>query len=270
MEASSASIEADIARLETRLRELKIQYDMFFNGALPREPFELRADVERLIRRHSGSPIRKYAQRFHFNSLVSRFNSLSELWSKTIRTLEEGDRPAPGSVGRGPTEKVLTSCRLHDPIKEQELLRFVRYALWKELREGKAAPRPAFDRTPRSARELMGPHLHPTGADWALPWLVNSVVAYLELGYISNDRDLALLTKRIEQLTAQCEDPGYETVKLFQLSFVVVQDHDLFIVQLVVDHVLQPTKFGVCEPLRSLTTVFGVEKTTGHLLQFTH
>ena len=125
MEASSASIEADIARLETRLRELKIQYDMFFNGALPREPFELRADVERLIKRHSNAPIRKYAQRFHFNSLVSRFNSLSELWSKTIRTLEEGDRPAPSVAGRGNGEKVVTTCRIHDPVKEQELLRFL-------------------------------------------------------------------------------------------------------------------------------------------------
>jgi hypothetical protein len=125
MEASSASVEADIARLETRLRELKIQYDMFFNGAIPRQPFELRADVERLIKRYSNAPIRKYAQRFHFNSLVSRFNSLSELWSKTIRTLEEGERPAPGAVGRARDEKILTTCRIHDPVKEQELLRFL-------------------------------------------------------------------------------------------------------------------------------------------------
>ena len=125
MEASTASIESDIARLETRLRELKVQYDMFFNGALPREPFELRHDIERLIKRYSNAPIRKYAQRFHFNSLVSRFNSLSELWTKTIRTLEEGERPAPGSVGRGDGEKILTSCRIHDPVKEQELLRFL-------------------------------------------------------------------------------------------------------------------------------------------------
>jgi hypothetical protein len=124
-DVSSASIEADIARLETRLRQLKVQYDMFFNGALPREPFELRADVERLIKRYSNAPIRKYAQRFHFNSLVSRFNSLSELWTKTIRNLEEGDRPSPAAAGRGPSEKVLTTCRIHDPIKEQELLRFV-------------------------------------------------------------------------------------------------------------------------------------------------
>lgn len=124
-EVSSATVEADISRLETRLRELKVQYDMFFNGATPREPFELRSDVERLIKRYSNAPIRKYAQRFHFNSLVSRFNSLSELWAKTVRAMEEGDRPAPAVSDRGPAEKVLTTCRVQDPVKEQELLRFL-------------------------------------------------------------------------------------------------------------------------------------------------
>ena len=124
-DAAPATIEADIARLESRIRQLKVQYDMFFNGAVQREPYELRADVEQLIKRYSNAPIRKYAQRFHFNSLVSRFNSLSELWTKTVRTLEEGDRPVPGILDRGRTEKVLTTCRVKDPVKEQELLRFL-------------------------------------------------------------------------------------------------------------------------------------------------
>jgi hypothetical protein len=122
-EFSSASIEADIAQLEIRLRQLKVQYDMFFNGALPREPFELRADVERLIKRYSNAPIRKYAHRFHFNSLVSRFNTLSELWTKTIRSMEEGDRPVPVLAERGPTEKLLATCRIQDTRKDQDLLR---------------------------------------------------------------------------------------------------------------------------------------------------
>lgn len=124
-DAATATIEADIARLESRIRQLKVQYDMFFNGAIQREPYELRADVERLIKRYSNAPIRKYAQRFHFNSLVSRFNSLSELWSKTVRTLEEGDRPVPGLLERTRTERVLTTCQIHDPVKEQEILRFM-------------------------------------------------------------------------------------------------------------------------------------------------
>jgi hypothetical protein len=39
--------------------------------------------------------------------------------------MEEGDRPAPAVSDRGPAEKVLTTCRVQDPVKEQELLRFL-------------------------------------------------------------------------------------------------------------------------------------------------
>lgn len=120
--SSSGRIEDDIARLERSLRQLKIQYDMFFAGALPREPHELKANVQRLIKRYSNAPIRKYAHRFQFNSLVHRFNSFSELWSKTIRGLEEGEQPLPVVSDRA-AEKVLTTCRVRDPLKEQDLLR---------------------------------------------------------------------------------------------------------------------------------------------------
>jgi len=88
----STELEADIGRLEAGIRQLKIQYDMFFAGSIPKQPLELRAEIERLIKRYSNASIRKYSARFHFNSLVSRFNSMSELWAKTIRTLEEGER----------------------------------------------------------------------------------------------------------------------------------------------------------------------------------
>jgi hypothetical protein len=123
-EFSSSSIEADIARLESGIRQLKIQYDMFFVGALPKQPFDLKADVERLIKRYSNAPIRKYAHRFHFNSLVSRYNALSELWNRTLRTQEEGERvhPALGDRSSG-TERTVLVFRIHHPLGESESLR---------------------------------------------------------------------------------------------------------------------------------------------------
>jgi hypothetical protein len=89
--SSDAAFDEDIARLEIGIKRLKVHYDMFFVGSLAREPIEIRSQVEKLIRRHAESSKLKYAQRFRFNSLVSRFNSLSELWSKTTRRMEEGD-----------------------------------------------------------------------------------------------------------------------------------------------------------------------------------
>ena len=132
--AAGAQIEAEIARLEVSIRELKVQYDMFFAGALKREPFELRAEIEKIIKRHANSPIQKYAQRFHLNTLVSRFNSLSELWAKTRRAREEGDRPAPAVADQpGPRERLVARCRLHESGSDQAELQRL-YARFQEAR----------------------------------------------------------------------------------------------------------------------------------------
>ena len=91
------NIEDDIARLEMGIKALKVQYDQYFAGALAKQPLELQEDLRRLIRKYGNSPIRRLAERFHFNTLVSRFTSLSELWAKQLRAREEG-RPFPGVV----------------------------------------------------------------------------------------------------------------------------------------------------------------------------
>ena len=122
----STEPEPDIVRLESGIRQLKIQYDMFFAGSIPKQPFELRSEIETIIRRHSATPIRKYAPRFHFNALVSRFNSLSELWAKTLRALEEGDRPAPAVADRaGTAEHIFARCTVNDPAEERDVLRLL-------------------------------------------------------------------------------------------------------------------------------------------------
>lgn len=89
------NVQADIEKLESQIRLLKIHYDMYFSGALPKQPYELRKEIEAMIKKYANSPVLNYAQRFHFNSLVSRFNAFAELWGKTLRDLEEkGKSPA--------------------------------------------------------------------------------------------------------------------------------------------------------------------------------
>jgi hypothetical protein len=131
----AVELEEDLERLEAELRQLKIEYDMFFAGAMPKPPIEHRAAIERMIKQYSQSPFRKYAARFHFNSIVSKFNSFSELWAKTLRTVEEGDRPAPAVADRaGAGARVLATCRVKDPSKEHESLRQL-HARFLELRK---------------------------------------------------------------------------------------------------------------------------------------
>ena len=142
------SIEADISRLESGIRQLKIKYDMFFAGAIPLQPVELREEIERLIRRNSNEPIQRYAHRFHFNSLVSRFNSLSELWGKTMRSREEGERPIPAVANlrdNRPTDP--DSCTISDPNQDADRLRqlHTRYLAQRHRAEGKT-PNIPFDK----------------------------------------------------------------------------------------------------------------------------
>jgi hypothetical protein len=111
---SDGVVEAEIAKLESDIRQLKIQYDMFFAGGRKREPIELRGTIERTIKRYTHAAIRKYHHRFHFNALVARFNTLSELWGKTVRAREVGDRPAAAVADRAGRrhEKTLARCQL--------------------------------------------------------------------------------------------------------------------------------------------------------------
>jgi hypothetical protein len=107
------AIEADLQRLDVGLRKLKVQYDMFFAGALPRQPVELRSEIERLVARYSKKPMGKYAHRFRFNALVGRFNSMSELWGKMTRSKEEGEQRSAGMLDRfAMRERLVARCRV--------------------------------------------------------------------------------------------------------------------------------------------------------------
>ena len=163
----STELEADIVRLESGIRQLKIQYDMFFAGSVPKQPFELRNEIERIIRRHSVTPIRKYAPRFHFNSLVSRFNSMSELWAKTLRALEEGDRPAPAVADRaGNGEHLVARCTVQNPADERDNLRMLHSRLLEARKKaGDGAGKVSFDSFVRSVGAQAGKLREKTGCD---------------------------------------------------------------------------------------------------------
>jgi len=108
---AARSYEENLHRLDVSLRELKIRYDQFFGGGLDREPLELRQRVDKLVRRMTAEPPQKYALRFHFNTLVGRYHSLSELWGRTIRTREEGNHHTESQRERlGLKKRILGRC----------------------------------------------------------------------------------------------------------------------------------------------------------------
>lgn len=82
-------LEAQIVRLEEDIRKLKIDFDIYFNGATKRPPLEARARLESVIKRLSDNRALSYAQRYQLSALVSRFTAYRELWRRTLKARGE-------------------------------------------------------------------------------------------------------------------------------------------------------------------------------------
>lgn len=78
-------IDQQISRLEDGIRKLKIDFDIYFNGGAKRPPLEARARIESNLKKIADDRSLSYAQRYHFNAIVSRFNSYRELWRRLLK-----------------------------------------------------------------------------------------------------------------------------------------------------------------------------------------
>lgn len=85
----SVSVDQQIARLEEDIRKLKIDFDIYFNGGTKRAPLEARARLDSNIKRISDDRSLTYAQRYQFNSVISRFTSYRELWRRMLKAKGE-------------------------------------------------------------------------------------------------------------------------------------------------------------------------------------
>src|SRR5688572_485509 len=87
----AVAIDKALVKLEDDVRRLKIEFDIFFNGAAKRAPLEARARLESQIKRLLDNRALSYAQRYKMNNLIGRFTSYRELWRRTLRA--RGDDP---------------------------------------------------------------------------------------------------------------------------------------------------------------------------------
>ena len=141
--------ERDLQRLESELKRLEAEYNMFFAGRLPKPPWETRARVEALIKQYDRAPIRNTGERFRFESLQSRHASLVELWDRGLRSREEGRG---GSFGQARSEpkaepkpaepRVLHVSSFKDPMQEMDKLHTLYESLVEARREVGEEPVP--------------------------------------------------------------------------------------------------------------------------------
>ena len=87
------TVDEQLTRLEEDIRRLKVEFDVFFNGASKRPPYDTKGRVETLIKRLGDDRSVSYAQRYRYTSLASRYNLFRDLWRRTMQGREEGRSP---------------------------------------------------------------------------------------------------------------------------------------------------------------------------------
>lgn len=84
------SLDEDLGVLDTKIKQLKLEYEQYFLGSRPREPVLLRAEVQKLVTLYMGTPIQNTATRFRFNNLCGRFFTFKRQWDAVMRQIEDG------------------------------------------------------------------------------------------------------------------------------------------------------------------------------------
>jgi hypothetical protein len=86
------TIDEELTHLDSLLRRLKIEYEVYFNNPTKRPPSDMEWKVTALIRKHSDGGRMSFSQRFRYNEMAQRYAIYSDLWRKKMRIREEGYR----------------------------------------------------------------------------------------------------------------------------------------------------------------------------------
>ena len=86
-----ATIDEELSQLERDIRQLKIEYDMFFGGGRKRPPTEVEWRIELLVKRYAErSGELKFAQRFRYNNLSQTYAKYKDIFRKRLAQRGEG------------------------------------------------------------------------------------------------------------------------------------------------------------------------------------
>jgi hypothetical protein len=88
------TVDEQLTRLEEDIRRLKIEFDIYFNGAAKRPPYDTKGRVETHLKRLGDDRTLSFAERYRFNSLTARYTAFRDLWRRTMQGREEGRDPA--------------------------------------------------------------------------------------------------------------------------------------------------------------------------------
>lgn len=86
------TIDEELSLLDSQLRRLKIEYEIYFSNPTKRPPTDIEWKVLSLLRKFSDGTRMSFSQRFRYNEIAQRYAIYSDLWRKKGRIREEGYR----------------------------------------------------------------------------------------------------------------------------------------------------------------------------------
>ena len=127
--AEPTAVERDLQRLETEMRRLEAEYNMFFAGRLPKPPWETRSRVDAIVKQFDRAHIQNYGDRFRFLTLQSRYAAFIDLWDRGLRAREEGrsgpfvhKRKEEKAEPKKAEDRILHVAKFKNPLQEQDKL----------------------------------------------------------------------------------------------------------------------------------------------------
>ena len=86
------TIDEELTLLDSHLRRLKIEYEIYFSNPTKRPPTDVEWKVLNLLRKFSDGGRMSFSQRYRYNEMAQRYAIYSDLWRKKGRIREEGYR----------------------------------------------------------------------------------------------------------------------------------------------------------------------------------
>ncbi len=113
MQDDRRQIQQELITIEQAMRTLEQAYEKYFSGiAEPNrkraaEPLKARETVNKQLRQFANRRIMQTDLRFKYQSMATRFHSVSGYWDRILRLMDEGKfhRPTGAKPGYGPIHK---------------------------------------------------------------------------------------------------------------------------------------------------------------------
>ncbi len=151
-----ATIDEDLSALERDIRQLKIEYDMYFGGGRKRPPTEIEWRIELIVKRYGerGGDM-KFGQRFRFGNLAQTYAKYKDVFRKRLASREEGKVQRHFGAAAKAIEAERAKAQAAAPAAPAKVFRVVCTAPEKELDKVEQLFE-AFVRAKQEAGEEMG------------------------------------------------------------------------------------------------------------------